>query len=371
MELLFTYIERLLAYLHINSTYVLWGNTMHEYVLAIIVLILSLVVFGLAQYLVLAWLSAIARRTTIDLDDTVIKMIRSVHPPLYVVLALWLTVQTLTLTGVAHAVVAALLVVWFVYQAVTIAGIIVEDVIFHHFAKDHDETVQSAIHLIANIAKGMMWVFGILLALSNFGVNVTSLVAGAGIAGVAIAFALQGILGDLFSSFSLYFDRPFKIGDFIVVDDIMGSVKRIGVKTTRLQSLSGEEIVMSNKELTGVRIRNYKRMEERRVLFTFRIAYDTPTVKVRQIPAVVQDIVSIIPLTRFDRAHFKSFGESSLDFEVVYFLTDTDYNTYMDIQQEINLALMEYVEREGIRFAYPTRTLKFDAADVVTVRTRE
>ncbi len=357
MDLLTQHVNSFLAHFGVQTDMVFLGNTVAAYALALTVFVISTALFALAQFYVLSWLASISRRTKNDLDDAFIKMVRSFRPPFYLFLSFWLSIKMLSITGVAESLVTAVLVVWVVYQAAIIVGILVEDVIFRHLTKDRDETMKSALHLLANLAKGVMWVLGILLVLSNFGINVTSLMAGAGIAGIAIAFALQGILSDLFSSFSLYFDKPFKVGDFIVVGETAGTVKHIGLKSTRIQSLSGEEISVSNKELTSARIRNFKRMEERRVSFSFGILYETESAKVRAVPAMVQEIIESIDNARFDRTHFKNLGESSLDFEVVYYLLNSDYAEYMNTQQEINMKLLEIFERENIGFAYPTRTV--------------
>jgi small-conductance mechanosensitive channel len=170
---------------------------------------------------------------------------------------------------------------------------------------------------------------------------------------------VQNILGDLFASLSIVMDKPFVIGDFIVVDDCAGTVEHVGLKTTRVRSLSGEQLVFANSDLLGARLHNYKRMNERRILFGFGVLYATPPDQVEQIASMVRNIVEAQPQTRFDRAHFKGFGESSLDFEVVYWMLDPDYNRYMDTQQSINLALLRAFTDAGIGFAFPTRTLEW------------
>jgi len=197
----------------------------------------------------------------------------------------------------------------------------------------------------------------LLLALDNLGVNITALVAGMGIGGIAVALAAQNILGDLFASISIVLDKPFVINDFIIVGDYMGSVEHIGVKTTRIRSLSGEQIVFSNTDLLNSRVRNFKRMVERRVVFSFGVVYGTPAEKLEAIPGIVRGIIEAIDGTRFDRAHFAKYGDSSLDFEVVYFVVTGDYNVYMDIQQAINLAIYRSFEDEGLGFAFPTQTI--------------
>ena len=178
-----------------------------------------------------------------------------------------------------------------------------------------------------------------------------------GIGGIAVALALQNILGDLFASLSIVIDKPFVIGDFIVVDQLMGTVEHVGLKTTRLRSLGGEQLIFSNNDLLKSRISNYKRMMERRIVFGFGVTYQTPPEKLPLINEIVREIIGKQEQARFDRVHFKEYGESSLNFEAVYFVLSQDYNLYMDIQQAINLEMFRCFQKEGIEFAYPTRTL--------------
>lgn len=210
----------------------------------------------------------------------------------------------------------------------------------------------------------LLWSTAALVMLDNLGFNITTIVASLGIGGIAVALAVQNILGDIFSSVSIAMDKPFVIGDFIIVDSYMGTVEYVGMKTTRLRSLSGEQIIFSNAELLKSRIRNYKRMQERRVLFEFSLPHDTPMDEIERIPQTVMNIVSADYLdTRFDRAHFKGYGDKGLQFEVVYYVLDPDYNKYMDIQQEINLALLAALRQRNLRLAYPTRTLHIAEAE--------
>lgn len=204
----------------------------------------------------------------------------------------------------------------------------------------------------------------LLTVLANLGINITAFVASLGIGGVAIALALQTILSDLFASLSIGLDKPFEVGDFIIVDDLMGTVEYIGVKTTRLRSLSGEQLIRSNTELLKSAIHNYKRMSERRVVFNFGIAYETPVEQVGQLGGIMRDIILSQSPVRFDRAHFMSFGESSLNFEVVYYVLNSDYNIYMDIQQNINLALMKVCEERAISFAHPITVMRLTASEM-------
>jgi small-conductance mechanosensitive channel len=206
-------------------------------------------------------------------------------------------------------------------------------------------------------SRTLLWSVILLLALDNLGINITTLLAGLGVGGIAIALALQNVLGDLFASLSILLDRPFEIGDFITVGDHLGTVEHIGLKTTRLRSLSGEENIFSNADLLQSRIKNYKRMSERRAVFSFGVTYQTSFEKLKKIPTIVRDIIQHEKQTRFDRAHFKEYGDSALNFEVVFYVLSPDYNVYMDIQQNINLELYQSFEQEQIEFAYPTRTL--------------
>jgi small-conductance mechanosensitive channel len=203
----------------------------------------------------------------------------------------------------------------------------------------------------------MLWSVVVLAILSNLGVNITAFVASLGVGGIAVALAVQNILGDLFASLSIAVDKPFEVGDFIIMGDVLGSVEQVGLKTTRLRSLGGEQIVMSNAELLKTTIRNYKRMMERRIVFSVGLTYDTTSEQAGAVPGIIRRVVESQDKTRFDRAHFKTFGNSSLDFEVVYYVLDPDFGNYMDIQQAINLELMREFEALGVSFAFPTQTV--------------
>ena len=207
----------------------------------------------------------------------------------------------------------------------------------------------------------VLWSVLFLMGLDNLGVNVTSLVAGLGIGGIAVALAVPNVLKDLLSYISIVVDQPFIYGDFLNVDGNMGSVEHIGIQSTRLRSLSGEQLIFSNSDLLSSRIRNFKRMYERRVVFTIGILYGTPFEKVARVPTMLREAVEAQPDTRFDRAHFKEYGDSALLYETVFFVLKPDYLAYMDIQQTINLQLYEQFEKEEIGFAFPTRTLHVDS----------
>jgi small-conductance mechanosensitive channel len=207
------------------------------------------------------------------------------------------------------------------------------------------------------ITKILLWTIILLIALDNLGINISALVAGLGIGGIAVALAVQNILGDLFASFSIFLDKPFVIGDFIIVDTYLGTIEHIGLKTTRVRSFSGEQLVFANADLLKSRIRNYKRMYERRVVFTLGVIYQTSYEKLKKIPEIIQDIIEKQTQTRFDRAHFKEYGPYSLNFEIVYWVESPDYNLYMNIQQKTNLEIFQRFDDENIEFAYPSQSL--------------
>ena len=220
-----------------------------------------------------------------------------------------------------------------------------------------DPSSAGALSLLSLLARLLLWSALVLVALQNLGFDVTALIAGLGIGGVAIALAVQNILGDLFASLAIILDKPFQIGDFIVVGNTMGTVEYIGIKTTRLRSLSGEQLIVANSDLLGSRISNFKRMAERRVLFRFGVTYDTPLPVLREVPARVGEFIGTIGRVRLDRVHFASLGAYSLDFEVVYFVLSPDFNTYMDIHQSILFGLMEQMREMKVNFAFPTQEL--------------
>lgn len=237
----------------------------------------------------------------------------------------------------------------------------------HLISKDRElqgseEAIEGTMPAILFLGRLVLLSIVVLLALDNFGFNIRTLVASLGVGGIAVALAVQNILGDLFASLSIVLDKPFRVGDFVVVGDLSGNVEKIGLKTTRVRSLSGEQLVFANNDLLSSRIRNYKQMAERRVVFSLGVVYQTSKDKVMKVPGIIEEIVQNIDQTRFDRAHFFNFGASSLDFEVVYFVKSSDYKLYMDIQQKINSGILDAFEKEGIEFAYPTQTLFVEKA---------
>ncbi len=220
-----------------------------------------------------------------------------------------------------------------------------------------EPAAESGVTVMILIGKTLLWGFVLLVILENLGVNVTTLIASLGVAGIAIGLATQNILGDLFAALSILLDRPFEVGHFIIVGDHLGTVEKIGLKTTRIRSLSGELLIFGNNDLLQSRVRNFNNFQQRRVVFKFGVLYDTPAEKLKIIPSLVRRIIEAEQNARFDRAHFSAFGDFSLIFEIVYYVLGPDYNLYMDIQEKINLGIFEAFENQEIGFAFPTRTI--------------
>jgi len=344
----------------LNSTF--FGNTLQAYLVAAFILIGVVVVLKIFKHVIIRRIKVFAEKTQVTFDDAIVKALDVLGWPLFLVVALYLALQVIVLPQIVERAVAILLLIIATFYVVR--GI--QELLnwsMHAFSKRMGQREEagnfdaSMLRLLSNVVKGMLWGVAILLILQNLGYNITTLIAGLGIGGIAIAFALQNILTDVFSAFSIHFDKPFQVGDFIIIGDDKGTVEKIGIKSTRIRTLQGEELVLSNKELTETRVRNFKRMEKRRIQFAFGVVYQTSTENMKKVPEIVRDIIGGIELAELDRVHFVSFGDFSLNFEVVYYVNSREYTTYMDVQQEINLALKERFEKENIDMAYPTQTV--------------
>lgn len=265
-------------------------------------------------------------------------------------------VAVLDLQGQAHAVASAVFVVLFSLVFIRFLIAVVNEA-FRRAGQKHGRVDMSRIRPLRAIAVFAVWIAGGLFLMDNLGLDITAVVAGLGIGGIAIALAAQAVLGDLFSYFVILFDKPFELGDFLIFGEFLGTVEKIGIKTTHLRSLGGEQIVLSNSDLTATRIRNYKRMQTRRVVFRIGVVYKTPPELLKEIPGLLRQVVEAQERVRFDRAHFASYGDWNLSFEIVYHVDDPDYNLYMDIQERINFAIYEIFAERGIQFAFPTSTV--------------
>jgi len=346
---------------------VVLDNTVTQWLVALG--IVFLVTFGLRIVfrILLRRVRAIADRTATDLDDLVAELLEKTKTLFILLMAIWAGSRAIDFPvgGGLDKALRGVLVIGLLLQGgfwgMGVIGYLVKRQKRRELEEDPGmATAVGAAGFIANLA---LWSILLLTALGTFGVDITALVASLGIGGVAVALALQNVLGDLFASLSIVLDKPFVLGDFIIVGDFMGTVEHVGLKTTRIRSLSGEQIVFSNSDLLASRIRNYKRMNERRALFAVGVTYDTPSEKLRRIPEIIRSAIEGQDQTRFDRSNFKQFGASSLDFETVYFMLVPDYNSYMATQEAINLELFERFAEEEIEFAFPTRTVYVNSSN--------
>lgn len=309
-------------------------------------------------------LSRLAARTSTDWDDTAVTVLARTKSYFLFAVALYASTRTLTLPAPAERVLHALYVIVTLLQAAVWGNALVSFAADHYARRRAGEDVGSraTINAVAYAARFVLWLLLLVTGLQNFGIDVTALVTGLGIGGIAVALAVQNILGDVFAALAIVLDKPFVVGDFIVLEDIMGTVEHIGIKTTRLRSLGGEQIVAGNADLLKSRIRNYKRMQERRVLFNVDVTYDTAPDKLARVPQLVREAVEAQPLTRFDRCHLLTFADSALRFETVYYILDPDYAKYVAAQHGISLELVRRFADDRIQFAFPSRTVYLQQA---------
>ncbi len=335
-----------------------YQNRILDYVISVAVFLVALLLVRVFKHIILRRLRVWAERTSTKIDDFMIHTFEKTLFPIFYFGSFYLAVRILVLPPALNKYIDVLGVVVLTFFGVRFLIALVIYVIEMYWARKEGGTVQAGnIRGIFPVIKVVMWGIGIAFLLDNLGFKISTVIAGLGIGGVAVALAAQAVLGDLFSYFAILFDRPFEIGDFIIIDDYMGTIEHVGLKTTRIRSLGGEQLVFSNTDLTNSRVRNYKRMDKRRVVFSLGVTYQTGLEDLKEIPSIIRGIIDNVNSTIFDRAHFASYGDFSLNFEVVYYVMSSDYNKYMDIQQKINIEIMEEFLKRGIEFAYPTQTV--------------
>ena len=334
-----------------------YGNEIQRWLIALGVAAGTLIVLWLIEQILIVRVQRLARKTQTAIDDVMIGSLRNTKLLYLLVVSifagsLWLDLEPNVRSVILQAVIIATLIQGGIWVN---AGL---QIWLEHYRKvEEDGANRTTMNALSFIGRLLLWVMIFLLVIDNLGVDVTALVAGMGIGGIAIALAVQNILGDLFASLSIVLDKPFVNGDFVVVGDMAGSVEHVGIKTTRVRSISGEQLVFSNSDLLQSRIRNFGRMHQRRVVFSLGVTYQTPAEKLERIPSLIRAAIEAQELVRFDRSHFASYGDSALNFETVYYVESSDYTQHMDILQAVNLQIYRTFEEEGIEFAYPTQTL--------------
>lgn len=335
------------------------GNPLSGWLTAILIAIATILTLRLVVRIIQRRVAKYTGRTSSRVDDLIIGALGRTKGGLLALVAIYAGSLALQLQSGPESILRRLVILAVLAQV----GFWTTDLVGGWIADyrkrqlEEDPGSVTGISAIAFMVKLGVWVIILLLALDNLGVNITALATGLGIGGIAVALAVQNILGDLFASLSIMIDKPFLIGDFIKVGEFGGNVEQVGLKTTRVRSLEGEQLVFSNTDLLQSRLQNFGRMYERRGSFRIGIVYETPRELVARVPAMIQEAVERHDKTRFDRSHFKQFGDFALIYETVYYITEPAYSVYMDIQQAINEELMERFAREGIEFAYPTQLL--------------
>ena len=344
MDQVFSYLDVVVA-----------GNSVLEWVIALGVFIVVFIALQIIRLLIVKRLHQLAQKTHSKLDDVISGFFHSMKTPVFVLIAFYVAVRGVEIPDSLQLILRAALIVVVVSQTVSLLEEVFVLMLRKQFTKDDPDAKMPGIFRVS--IRILLWSIGILLILSNLGVDITSLIAGLGIGGLAVSLALQSILSDLFASFSIAVDKPFVIGDFIIVGEHQGTVKHIGLKSTRITSIGGEEIVISNTELTSARVQNYKKMQRRRVVFNIGVTYDTPHEKLSKANELIEQSMNGIENVEFDRSHFFEFGDSALMYEVVFFMTTNDYKLYMAARQQINMQIHEKFAAEGIEMAFPTQTL--------------
>ena len=349
----------------LNQVY--FGNTVATYLWSLGSFLASVILLQILKQFILKRLNRWIGKKTGDTDNIVVPSINKYLIPLMYLGSIYLSIKLLVISPNISRIISIIFLGFLVFFITLIASAMLQ-FIFEVYAEkiSDDPSKVSAIGWLNRLSKVLIWIVAIILFVQNTGADISALVAGLGIGGIAIAFAAQAILEDVFSYFTIFFDRPFEIGDFIILGDYMGTVEHIGIRTTRLRSINGEQLIFSNKDLTNSRVKNYKRMEQRRVLFSLGVTYDTSLEQLKQIPEIMQAIIEEQSETQFDRAHFYSYGASSLNFEIVYYVLSSEYNHYMDIQQAINFAIKERFDQLGIEFAFPTQTIHVQSSTLLS-----
>lgn len=330
------------------------GSVFGEYTVAVLVFILSWVILKIFQEVILHHIRKMAEQTETKLDDAAVVFLESLGWPLYITVSLYLSLHFVVLPPLAEKIftyLTYLVVIYYSARGVNKAL----DFSFEEYIKEakvRDKGFDDSVaEVILKVSKAVLWLIAFLLFLQNLGYQVTALIAGLGIGGIAVAFALQSILGDIFAYFSISFDKPFKVGDNIKVVDDIGEVKKIGLKSTRIKTLQGEELIVSNKDLTSNSIRNYKNMDSRRVAFEIGIETKTPAAKLRKIPAIIESVMKPMKLVRFEKAYLKSFSDFSIIFEIIYHIKSPKYTDYMNVHHEVNLGIKSRFEKARINIA--------------------
>ncbi len=333
-------------------------NTLSQWLYTSLAIVCSLALIKLFAVIIEKKITIWVKRSSTKLDDYLVEGTKKYGIPMLYVIAIYTCIHQLVFPEFVETTIRTVFVCCITFFVLRFIIDVVTKIIYAYVdAQNNDESKRKQAKGLVVIINIIITIGAVIFLADNFGYKITTLIAGMGIGGIAIALAAQNILGDLFCYFTIIFDKPFEIGDFVVVDNFSGTIEQIGIKTTRIKSLEGEQLVFSNADITGSRLHNYKRMERRRVVFSIGVVYDTSYQKLKVIPEIVKEIIDKIDKVSYDRGHLKNMGDFSINYEFVYFFASSDYNDFMNVQQDIYLAIYKSFEENQIEFAFPTQTL--------------
>ncbi len=340
------------------SNRIYYGNSAINYFYSFTSFIITICILVIIKTLSINRIIKIADKTKILFDDLIDYITKVFNWHIYILIALYVAFKFITTPKIFSTVISYIVIALGIYYIIKFIQIII-DIVTQKTIKEKGgvKVDKTLIDFIARVIKILVWVIAILIIVQNLGYDVTALMAGLGVGGIAIAFALQNVLKDLFASLSIFFDKPFELGDYISVGKDSGTITKIGLRSTRLKTFKGVTLIISNKEIVESRVYNFRKMEKRRIFFKLRISYETPSNKLKKIPKLIEDIISNIEDVNFERIHFVKFDDYSLVFNVAYLILSGKYTKYLDINQEINYQIREVFEKEEIKMAYPTQTL--------------
>lgn len=341
-------------------TWVFYNNSVQTWLISAAIAAAAYLLLWLLRRVVLVRLHELAQRTSTQLDNLVADVLNKTGWWFTCYLSIYAGSRYLSLSAESEALLSNITVVAISLQLAVWGHHLIAHWLVHYFRRKHadDPTMQTMIGALAFLGRLAFFSALLLTALQNMGFKIDTLLTGLGIGGIAVALSVQSILGDLFASLSIVFDRPFLVGDFIILDNgMMGTVEHVGLKTTRVRSLTGEELVIANNDLLKTRIRNYRQMQDRLVNFTVRVTYQTPYEKLKQVPDMIRAAIQEHPQTAFEWANLSSYGTYSFDFDVAYYVRNYEWYSFMKIREEIYLGILRRLTEEGIEFAYPTQTL--------------
>lgn len=337
---------------------IFFQNSLSQWLYTGITIFALLLLVKLLELFINKKLTFWTKRSTTKWDDYVVEAFKTFILPLLYIAVIYFPLKQLVLPELLQNIFHFAFISCLTFFSIRfIAAAIRKLIYFYIDAQDDNESKRKQARGLIIIINVIITIAGIVFLADNLGYNVTTLIAGMGIGGIAIALAAQNILGDLFCYFSIIFDKPFEIGDYVVIDDKSGTIEQIGIKTTRVRNLEGDQLVFSNADITGARLHNYKKMQQRRIVFSIGVVYGTSHQKLKEIPDLVKSIIAQEQRATFNRGHLKSMGDFSINFEFVYYIATADYNEYMDIQQDIYLHIYKIFEEQQIEFAFPTQTL--------------